>query len=130
MTAGDVLMALTLIEAHARTARDQLASSLLASNTPDGLLMPGQPIPKNSNKQIGAMMMQNHQVSMQRLAQSVNLVFGEQPEAQAPGMNGDADTLNSEQGKLQDQRVSDSTNNGIIGKIGGRFSDNGTAPAH
>lgn len=123
MTAGDVLMALTLIEAHARAAREQLASSLLASNTPDGLVMPGQPLPKMSNKQIGAMMAQNHHASMQRLAQSVNLVFGEQPESQAPGMNGDADTINGEAGKLQDQRVSDS----IVGKIGGRFSGNNGA---
>lgn len=125
MTAGDMLMLLTLAEAHARTAREQLASSLLASNTPDGLVTPGQPIPKMTNKQVGAMMMQNHQVSMNRLAQSVQAIFNE-PDPQSPGMNGDADTLNSEGGKLQDQRVSDS----IIGKIGGRFSDNGTAPAH
>lgn len=142
MTAGDLLMMLTLIEANAKMAREQLANSLMASSQPDPILMPGQPIPKVTNKQAGALIMQQHHASMARLGTAVNAVFGrddggggggnsgdgERDPNHPPGLNGDAGTIASQAGQLREQRVSDSIDS--IGHIAGRIGERVNGKAH
>lgn len=81
MTYGDSAVLLTLIEAHARAAREQLASALAVERQPDPILRPGQPIPQMTNKQLSAAIFKQHHASMEKLRAVASAIFAAPVEA-------------------------------------------------
>lgn len=79
---GATLHILTMIEMHARNARELLAAGVLTMNTPDGLLMPGQEPRQYTNAQIGRAQIGKHSDAMRQLRDVCESVF--QPEQSAP----------------------------------------------
>lgn len=72
---GATLHILTLVEMHARNARELLASGVMLFNTPDGLVMPGQPPQQYTNKQVGQAKLNQHGQAMRQLREMCDSAF-------------------------------------------------------
>lgn len=84
---GATLHILTMVEMHARNARELLASGVVLFNTPDGLVMPGQPPQQYTNKQVGQAKINQHGQAVKQLREVCMELYPPTTEATEPDPN-------------------------------------------